>query len=1213
MRHPGLHLRVLEVYNGFAKLTARFVVSDTLAIKKAQAAEEPSEPQLFAAAYIQHLHNIFQPQGFDTQPVAPHPATNPPWILDHLELYIVRSLQGGLDDDVDKVLAFASALADIVPQWPKLADNFAPLGCLLTDFMRETLHVLHDEQDDTVQATRTLDTCYRMMGVISASWMTAVDKHAASINNECAISVIQTLSDAWKLWLQSDAKEAQERLREHRRQHPALAPNFTLDAVAWEWKIEALAKVIRTSQMHLRMTAVTTMCAFLVGMWKRLSEGGEEDNLDFLGHLATHLLQTGLVDYIIGGCCHPEITPECANIVGFLVVTKTYRSEHFDRAWKVMSTSQDHRVVDALTRMISAILGLFDYDQMLHVCEKLQLLPLERFSPSMRLVLDNLLNEMMAKSQANHSTLTFHPYELCLRLLRDSSVFVSDSQIADPDTQHLVMQKFKDLLGCGPDTEGRTRLYLSCVDDIASKSATTLGSLWCLYMTIRNSATSQMQLLTENHDLARLLVDEFETAVSAGREAGGRPVLSGTMNLARREFVTYLVHLQPDAIGSSLIARLWGLMVGPASSCLDDRRAAWHILLSLVRKTSFHNTFLEACFADLLPQLPATYFCDGMLEFIKEKIQPPAKDSGGDLVLDDEDAVTRSGIGQLWRLILGADDQTLVGQAVSLLAVGVYLESDAIANYPSQRTRRVHLALVARCLHHMRDAASKLKQSEDCASSGSADKAGLERIFTRSLQLLRFFLEKYQSKPNFAVADLRSFMSKGPVAVEGDSAHLKYQSFDGAEQTDILPLRIGKLNTISALLASLREATGFDNFRAYFCGRQLLPSERDICKSLDDLGIKDGFIIVKREDNYSLPPARIKAGSLPLEIEVLAHFPELWDYLSMGHGIAEEIYDFVINLPSDGHILSQFDSEATSYKELFLPGQPYKSLYALHALTEYLETSRQAASTGIPGADANRGDTANAHEEAIRRALRLVVQALSDTEVLEGTTTQLKVRLASALMQTFAKLVQGVYGLRDSITVPDFVDAPEPKRLVELLSDAVGCQGAASLPLITGTCGVILRLGRMKSRFWTYMTESPTFRDLVRQLLLFDQRRSVRIAALELFESSVDTEAPPLEEDEGGGTSTERPKSEGLAQYLWPITLELELSVLELPDQCHQIFNLLKRLIIHLRGQADLAELAVQTSTLLLQHEPDEVSAHASSCGINTNTAPQAHCRQGAK
>lgn len=892
---------LLSLYTAFTALTARFVALDCLAVRETQAVPLGRRgPDLLSPVYLQQLHGLIASHG-----LSPHLSDDGAhavvWAQQDVELYLTNKFQASPGGGVDYLSQFASALVDLVPHFPRLADSFAPVSQVLADCVRDSLRHFRLCQDNVAQARKRLEQSHAAWAIISASLMAAIDKHVTSLNSDHAASSIQALTEVLKGCLQGDHKQAIDVLDAHRKKYPGLASKHAHEAVAWQWKVDILEKLIRSSQMQLRVMAVTTMCTHLVAVWKRLCDGGEESYAEFLDHLASYLLQTGLIDYILGAGCHPEIIVESANIVGFLVVTRTYRAKHTDRVWHGITSSHDPRVVDALARMMTNITNLFDYPGLLHLCNKFYPLPVGGFSPSIRLLLDNILSEMMARAQTNQSTLTFHPYGLCLRLLRESSVCASGSQVADPDMQQVAMQKFRELLSHGPDAEGRRELYLSCINDISAKSATTLGSLWCLSMAIRHATEGQMQVLTEQHDLAKLIVEELEHAGNAGRSAGVFPVLSGTSNQPRRDFVTNLIQLQPTAIDGDLGTKLWNILVGPQSTCADDRKAGWYVILNVARKATLENVFLQTCFSEHLPRLPAVYFCEGMLDFVKERVRLLLEENPRDFVLDDEVMVARYGMEHLWRIILEAQDSGLVAQAISILAVDVYLESKAIISYPLHRTRQVHLALVNRCLRQMKDTASRLRSSSDGIASGNEESMMIVAtpeetkqqalIFTRSLQLLMFFVEKYQSKPSFAVADLRSFMSEAPQQIEGDSARLKYQSFDGDAQTDIMTLHIGKLNTVSSLLASLRQETGFDNYRVYYRGHQLLLAEQDITKTLQELDILEGFMMVKREDNYSASPIRIKPGSLPLEIEILAHFPELWDYLSMDEGTAEEVSD----------------------------------------------------------------------------------------------------------------------------------------------------------------------------------------------------------------------------------------------------------------------------------------------------------------------------------
>ncbi|PHH80164.1 hypothetical protein CDD82_1934 [Ophiocordyceps australis] len=1201
---PVIRNALLAVYSQYTVLTALFISLDCLACREARSAfataGDRRHPEILAPIYLQQLVNAIGPLGLSQQ--GPNDSVSGA-NLNHLDLdlRLATTFLESPGGSIECLSEFAHELQYVMAQVPRLTDSLAPLSQILAACVRQSLQQFRAGQQDFADARRRLELGLEAWSTISSTLVTIIDKHVTCLSSECANISIQALSEVLKCSLQGGHAAATDDLANHRTKYPSVAPQDTHEAIAWQWKFDVLEKLIRSSQMTLRVMAVTTMCNNLVSIWRRHCDGSDEYGTEFFGHLAKYLLQTGLIDYILGANCHPEIILESANIIGFLVVTRFYVQDHTEQIWRGIISSQDPRVSDALARMIASITNLFDYNGLLQICNRLRQLPLDRFSPSIRHLLDSVLREMLARSKSEQPTLTFHPYGLCLRLLRESSVFASSSQVADPEMQQFAMQKFRELLGHGPDSEGRRELYLSCLSDLAAKSPTSLGSLWALSMATRHTLVGQMQILTEQHDLARLIVEELEHAGNAGRAAGAFPVLFGTCNQPRRDFVTSLIELQPTAIDGSLGFKLWDLLVGSLSACPDDRRAGWYIILSTARKTALQNPFLQTCFSDYLPKLAPVYFCEGMLDFIKEHLHPLLTDRNGLLDFDDEAVASRSGIEQLWRIILQAQDEELVQHAISTLAVEVYLESRAITSCALHRTRQLHLAFVARCLSQMKEAATKLKRSSEGTTRGDdepmiivttdEENRELQRTMTRSLRLLRFFLERYQSKPRFAVADLRSFMSEKPQRIDGDSAHLKYQSFNGDKQSDILLLDIGRLNTVSSLLASFRDKTGFDNYRVFYRGRQLLLSEQDTCKSLQELGIHDGFVLVKREESNISFPSRIKPGSLPLEIEILSHFADFWDYLSMDDCLAEEIYNFVVKLPADGYILSLLDTDVTSYKDLFLSGQPFRSLYAIHALKEYVESASRARSAGT---NLESNGCYTSREKAMKRSLRLVVQALSDAEVLQGSSTRLQIRLASSLMQEFVRLTKALYG-SVSFAACDAAEAPSPKRLMEVLSDALEYPEQEALPLIASTCSAILKIGQLDDQFWKEITSMPSFAQLVQRLVLFDPRKEVRLAAVKLIGEAAEFEAQPLQVSADPAPKRNE-RSFGLGQFLWPITVELLPEAVRLAQQCEEAFVLLLKLLLLISNkmllQTRVDSLAVETSKLLLQHHSSERITH---------------------
>ncbi|EMT70268.1 Ubiquitin carboxyl-terminal hydrolase 34 [Fusarium odoratissimum] len=751
--------------------------------------------------------------------------------------------------------------------------------------------------------------------------------------------------------LKGDHAAATLMLEEHRAEFPAVPLRYTAEAISYEHRFRFLIKLIKSSQMQLRFQGMTQMCKELIAFWKRHYESKADDGSHYVEHIAEYLIRTGFIDYLLGANCHPEIIVEGANIIGFIIVTRRYRRMHIDRVWEGIASRQDPRTADALARMVIQIAHLFDDDGFLLLCEKFQTLPIDAFTPVIRMLWEGVMKHMADKCSVDRP-LVVQPYNLCLRLLRDSSVCASGSQVMYPDIQQAAMQKLRELL-----------------------------SLWCLFIAIRSRNLSQeMHWLVEHHDLTRLVIEELEHAIGAGQAAGILAVLSCSVNQPRKEFIANLIQLEPLSITEDLGVKLWNMLVGPISLSPDDRRVGWEILNSLHRRNNNGNPFLQACLTYHLPALSSEYFCE----------------------------VATSGIEQLWRLILEAEDETLVDRAIRTLAVDIYIDSRFFNSISTQRAQSVHLKLASRCLEQLKSAAQELRNasqgtnSDDQVTVTANTQRQLrqqERVFTRSLKFLRYILEAHQSKPSLSAPDLRTLIPQASHEVQGDSAGLKYQSFDGDQQTDIKPLVIGKANTAASLLASLRQETGFENYRIYYRGRPFLPSEQDICRSLEDLCVHDGLILVRREEGGPALSNRVRPGASPLEIEISAHFDEMWEYLSMDEALAQEIYYFLIKLPTDGHFMRLIGSETTSSKDIFPSGQPFKSLYAVHALIEYAETLLPSQLIShLNDVTTGSGSDPVILPEALKTPISFIVQAISDEDIFNGASVLLRLKLASTLL-----------------------------------------------------------------------------------------------------------------------------------------------------------------------------------------------------------------------
>lgn len=893
---PRYHDLILSFFADFAQLTAHLVERDIASITRFQQQPPTNEnrcPELFCAPYLHHLY------------ILTRPATS----NDDNQVLITSDVSGSQTDDTSFALnkfqsclggnpgrlgELAGLLIDLPPISSPLLNTLAHLSEILSVLIQAAYRRRHEPQ---VEEESDLERGHRICNNIAACVTKLIDQHVTQLGIGGVSCMTSALTSAFQTCLKGHHKLAKDRVEAFQHQYPELPADLVPEAIAFEWRLDVLGKLIRSSQMQLRVMAATNICGDLLGLWNRYKDGPNHPQLK---HIAEYLLRSNLIEYVFGPNCHPEIKVQSANIVGFLLATKTFQRQHTDRLWQSIITSQDPRVSGALVQMVNDFSNLLDYAEMYDLCEHFQTLAFEYFTPVVLRLLTIILGQLFEKAKGDQKMVRYQPYDLCLRLLRESSICAKGSQIAHPEIHRTATDRLRELLCLGIDRADRARLYETCLEDIAKKANTSLGSLWGLLIAIRPSLQHDIKSLTEDRGLARLIVDELENAAEAGQTAGAPAILYGSTNQPRRDFISILIRLQPEALIDRALAKtLWDHLVGPRSSCLEDREAGWDILNSIVKGSQVDNAFISTCLKHHLPSLNSTCFCPGMLEFVRKEALFLV-DQARDVHLDDDNTVKSSCLEQLWKIILQAADSALADQAIHILAVEIYMSNSLLSTYSYRRTRQVHSILVNRCFLQMKEAARVIKATTDGTSSGEEDSMVLvasedqileqEQTFARSLKLLRYFLDVYQTKPLLAAPDLRTLVCRTSPDIEGELVDLKYQSFDGTQQTEVRSLNIGRLNTAASLLARISQETGFENYRAFYRGQRFMPDEQQVCKSLEDLQIHNGLILVKRDEGEDdIGSSNIRPGSSALQIEILGHFKDMWNYLSMEENLAREV------------------------------------------------------------------------------------------------------------------------------------------------------------------------------------------------------------------------------------------------------------------------------------------------------------------------------------
>ncbi|KAH8204574.1 hypothetical protein TruAng_001203 [Truncatella angustata] len=970
----------------------------------------------------------------------------------------------------------------------ELADNIA------SDSNIHVTRLLASYNGLPTRPQKNLTLAIRIFTAASTALRHVVEKSPSHLSSDLVQPILFHLSNLLRIGLQSSSTDATNMLAILQKQHPSLPEAFVADAVLQEWRFEQLTRMITSRQMQLRVASLSYLASILVYEWKKCQDYRMDGASDYLKHLSTRLTATGLVNYLLGPTCHPELIIDGFNIIGFLGVTETYGSEQTDLFWQTMTTTQDPRISDALNKMMAKTASHFGREALAYLVHKFQSLPAEAFTPPMRELCDTIILTITNKQPE----LVPNVAKFCLRLVQEASISGAQGFSEHMDTCDFAASKLFEILNHANQSL-RHELLQECLTDISLKTQSTTGSLHVLFRLIRPALTQDLAVLVKERDFPRLLAEELEATITNARALGFRQVYASPLGTARRNLIEHIIAEYSASFQPQTVAKFWRLLVGEAAASQDDRMMGWHTLNIALKNTRSPNPVLIICLKDHLPQLSPELYCSGTLQFLRQALVPLATDVN-DTALDGERDSDNGVLELLWQMILKALPQTIERQAIDILVNDIYVKGKSITSFPLDRARKVHFALVNRCLQQMADAAKALSQSgilthgneDNMITFEGSELNDHELRFTRSLYVLQAFLAVLQDQSHhFAAPDLRSLMLQSPSVVEGEPADLKVQSFDGDQQTDLKPLAIGRQNTAASLLASIREATGFDNYRIFYRGAPLTPTADQICKSLEELKIHNGLILVKKESDAVSTPVNIKPGASPLEIEILNHFKALWDYLSMGERLAKEVYHFLVKLPADGSILKAFESPATSYLDVFPLGEPFKCLYTIHALRESLNTRRlkaQAMQVSRPSTDDCHKATPD-QEEALMKAMVLVTAAIEDPEVIARCPSEsLQMELSFHLLETFVQLLTD----SENTQVSSLLTRELQERMVTLLSEAIAAQDSSyAVDVANRALEALLECCSKTNEFWGNFQQQTALGKIIRDLL-FDNRPFMR-------------------------------------------------------------------------------------------------------------------------
>ncbi|KAI6778403.1 ubiquitin carboxyl-terminal hydrolase 34 [Emericellopsis cladophorae] len=1032
-----------------------------------------------------------------------------------------------------------------------------------------------------------------------------IEKRLSHIQCPVVRALVPKMMELLKITLTGPHSAAVAAMDKHRQLHPTLPPSFTADAVAYEWRFDTDLKFIKCGQMQLRVHAVMSMCLNLVAIFKQ-----NPSQSPILRHMGEYLLRSNLMDYIMGPNSHPELIQECANIIGFLFVTKLYTQDHTDRLWQCLTASADARFSEALMRALPSILHVLGEEELCQFLSKLEATSAEQLTGPVRAAWSFVMDHWFQKISQNPTKVTYQPYRLCIRLFRE--MYMRGTPRPTAELHGMIANCFDKFLRIVTD-EVRGEIYRSCMDDLTQRRQTTLGSLWVLHMlAVRRSIFIYNLGQVPDKALAELYINEIADAVDAASSENSQPVLSGSANLPRREVLYYLISQHGSNIDHATAVRLWENTVGHRTLCARDREAGWKILQNFASLGN-PNAFVQECLTKHIGSLPPECYCDGALQFIKQETLAQTKETD-EFNLEDGDNVNNTCIEHLWRIVLGAPDKNLAERAMQVLAVEVYLDNTALQDCTPLKMRKVHSALIERCFQQLKAAANELTLASGEAHSDSDAVMELrgdrnttkdaERLFLRSLHLLQHFLQEYQSRPRFAAPVLSSLVAKEPAAtIAGESAQLHYQSFDNGHQTEVLPLEIGQKNTAASLLASIQEQTGFPNYGAFVKGQAFLPSEEDMRLSLDQLKLTNCLILVRKEHSGNEANLRFGPSCSHAQIEVMNHFRDLWQFLDLPEALALDTYHLLKQLPADMEvILGPVSSLPKTHDQLFPSGHYLRSLYAAHAFSAYktlLDRMHVRELDAEDGVSDSRLALSHPYADIRSSVIAALVRALIDRESIVPSGDKLHKSLLASLLHALHIWLEDCGEVLEAYSF-DSMGITSAEPIVAVLTETLASNDALALDVCRSGLAVILRLCLLDSAFCDRVSAQSDVVGILAKLLLSHSQKSFRQTTGEVL-------ATFFKEQMQAIRSLSKPFAEmrldtvrRVGKLVLPKLCQLIPEATNVPSRSEDFFQAILSLFSILPGRmadfVDMENLAVGVGELLLIQETTECVTNPLTC-----------------
>lgn len=466
--------------------------------------------------------------------------------------------------------------------------------------------------------------------------------------------------------------------------------------------------------MDLRVLGMETLSRELVEVYKKFNRSPHNYLHPVLQYLAGILLESKVVDYMMGVNSHHQLISRSGNVIGFLAVTRRYTSRETDIIWDTITKGQDPGIVATTLQMLPTVTGLVEASELLYFCNKLSRLSPDAFNPDMvsftRDLFEKIRNRRGDYATEENSLL---PHQVCMQLIRETCALETTDAHAVFDMASHELLLFSQFMANADD---RRTICKDCAHSVKDQMKDATGSIRILLTMVKLMPEQDMDFLAQELDLTQHLIKEFCSYVDNGRHLGPSVSQNTGMNVRLELLLSYFVRCCPQTIPETLYGSFWDHLVGKDALRNDLRDAAWQLLSEIHRQPGVHNQFLDWCIANRLTTVEPEHFSQVFYQFVTQLTQHQIRT---ELQVSDDGVIQIPSHELLWKMVLTAPDNTIEFPTAKFLAT-TYLDPVLRKHVGLAVMEASHTAVVNLCMQQL---ASTFAARRALASSGPSSNA----------------------------------------------------------------------------------------------------------------------------------------------------------------------------------------------------------------------------------------------------------------------------------------------------------------------------------------------------------------------------------------------------------------------------------------------------------------------------------------------------------